>query len=78
MNIQVIGKRTVEVEFVDYGNRERTSIWNVKKLTDEFLVMTPQAVKCALQCAVECEYDNNALALGKVALEKINHVRQCL
>ena len=62
------------MEFVDYGNRERTSIWNVKKLTDDFLVLAPQAIKCCLESTVECNYDEQALALGKATLDKINHV----
>ena len=64
----------VEVEFVDYGNREQTSIWNVKKLTNEFLVLPAQAVKCALSCAIVCDYDEAALKRGKQAFDQINSV----
>ena len=65
----------MEVEFVDYGNRERTSIWNVKKLTDDFLKIPPQAVKCALSCSLECDYEEDVLKLGRAALQKINQVK---
>ena len=38
----------VEVHFVDYGNYELLPLSRVKKLQAEYLLLPPQAVKCAL------------------------------
>lgn len=38
----------VEVHFVDYGNCEQLPLSRVRKLETKFLVLPPQAVKCAL------------------------------
>ncbi|KAL3883135.1 hypothetical protein ACJMK2_029428 [Sinanodonta woodiana] len=42
------GDKMVDVYFVDYGNLETVPYQNLRKLTDQFLVLPCQATKCGL------------------------------
>ena len=36
------GSRMVDVQYVDFGNSERTSFYNLKKIHKQFLKLPPQ------------------------------------
>ena len=42
------GNRQVDVHYVDFGNTERVSIFNCRKILDTFLVLPSQALCCSL------------------------------
>ena len=42
------GNRQVDVHYVDFGNSERVSIFNCRKILDGFLVLPSQALCCSL------------------------------
>ena len=46
--ISLPGNRQVDVHYVDFGNTERVSIFNCRKILDTFLVLPSQALCCSL------------------------------
>ena len=46
--IELPGNRQVDVHYVDFGNSERVSIFNLRKILDTFLVLPSQALCCSL------------------------------
>ena len=46
--VELPGRRIVNVQYVDFGNVERVSAWQLRKLPDKFLTLPPQALHCQL------------------------------
>ncbi|ESO02045.1 hypothetical protein HELRODRAFT_188557 [Helobdella robusta] len=46
--IKIVRPAQVEVIYIDYGNLEVISTWNVKKIKESFCLLPPQAFECSL------------------------------
>lgn len=49
--IEVPGNKDVVVQYVDYGNTERVSVFNLKKILDSFLILPAQVFE-VFECGV--------------------------
>jgi len=53
--VDVVGPGLVHVRYVDYGNSETVSVWQLRKLIDSFLVLPVQVEpQCLRNCLLYC------------------------
>ncbi|XP_052810879.1 RING finger protein 17-like [Mya arenaria] len=53
--IELPGNKDVVVHYVDYGNTERVSFFNIRKILDSFLILPAQAIPCCLKDVAQPE-----------------------
>jgi len=46
--IDIISSGQIAVKYVDYGNTEITSVWNLRKLLDVYTVLPVQVICCVV------------------------------
>ncbi|WAR08965.1 RNF17-like protein [Mya arenaria] len=66
--IELPGNKDVVVHYVDYGNTERVSFFNIRKILDSFLILPAQAIPCCLKDVAQPEegWTNEVISVESV------------